>query len=57
MAVKEDKTREVVGIFNRPCESATGWEEMFQVLRKRGVKKIGLMVADGLKYLEKINGS
>jgi transposase-like protein len=25
MAVKEDKTREVMGIFNRPHESATGW--------------------------------
>jgi transposase-like protein len=52
MAVKEDKTREVLGIFNRPSESATGWEEMFRALRERGVKKIGLMVADGIKYLE-----
>jgi putative transposase len=52
MAVKEDKTREVLGIFNRPSESATGWKEMFQVLRERGVKNIGLTVADGLKYLE-----
>ncbi len=52
MAVKEDKTREVLGIFNRPSESATGWEGMFQLLRERGVEKIGLMVADGLKYLE-----
>jgi len=52
MAVKEDKTREVLGIFNRPSESATGWKEMFQALRERGVKDIGLTVADGLRYLE-----
>ena len=52
MAVKEDKTREVLGIFNRPSESATGWGEMFLALQERGVKNIGLLVADGLKYLE-----
>jgi transposase-like protein len=52
MAVKEDKTREVLGIFNRPSESATGWEEMFRTLQERGVEKIGLTVADGIKYLE-----
>jgi transposase-like protein len=52
MAVKEDKTREVLGIFNRPTESATGWKEMFTALYERGVSSIGLVVADGLKYLE-----
>ena len=52
MAVKEDKTREVIGIFNRPSESATGWEEMFQALRERGLEKIGLLVGDGIKSLE-----
>ncbi len=49
MAVKEDKTREVLGIFNRPSESATGWGEMFRALQDRGVRNIGLMVTDGLK--------
>lgn len=52
MAVKEDKTREVLGIFNRPSESATGWEDMFQALRDRGLEKIGLLVGDGIKSLE-----
>ena len=52
MAVKEDKTREVLGIFNRPSESITGWGEMFMSLQKRGVERIGLLVADGLRYLE-----
>ncbi len=52
MAVKEDKTRDVLGIFNRPSESAEGWKEMFMSLQERGVERIGLTVADGIKYLE-----
>jgi transposase-like protein len=52
MGIKEDKTREVLGIFNRPSESATGWGEMLQSLQERGVKKVGLLVADGIRYLE-----
>lgn len=51
LGVKEDKTREVLAIFNRPTESATGWQEMFMELKVRGVEKIGLMVADGLTGL------
>lgn len=52
MAVKEDKTREVLGIFNRPSESAAGWKEMFLALQERGVERIGITVADGIKNLE-----
>jgi putative transposase len=52
MGVKEDKTREVLGIFNRPSESATGWRDMFFTLKERGVQSTGLVVADGLPYLE-----
>lgn len=48
LGVKEDKTREVMGIYNNPTESATGWKEMFEKLRERGVESIGLLVADGL---------
>jgi transposase-like protein len=48
LGVKEDKTREVLGIYNNPTESATGWKEMFEKLRERGVERIGLLVADGL---------
>ena len=35
LAVKEDKTREVQGIFNKPTESALGWGEMLNELRER----------------------
>lgn len=51
LGVKEDKTRDVLGIFNRPTESATGWQEMFAELKARGLEHIGLLVADGLTGL------
>lgn len=56
MAVKEDKTREVLGIYNNPGESASGWGDILTRIRERGVKKIGLIVADGLKGLDSAVG-
>ena len=37
LAVKEDKTREVIGIYNKPTESAHGWGEMLNDIYERGV--------------------
>ena len=54
LAVREDKRREVLGIFNKPTESALGWGEMLTELQGRGVRKIGLVCADGLKGLEDV---
>lgn len=54
LVVKENKTREVLGIFNKPTESALGWGEMLHDLYERGVGKIGFICADGLKELEDI---
>lgn len=50
--MREDERREVLGIFNKPTESALGWGEMLTELQERGVRKIGLVCADGLKVLE-----
>ena len=52
LGVKSDRTREVLAIVNFPTESATGWEEVLRGLQKRGVKRLGLAVADGLSGLE-----
>lgn len=52
LAVKEDKTREVIGIYNKPTESAHGWGEMLNDIYERGVERQGLICADGLKGLE-----
>ena len=54
LAVREDKRREVLRIFNKPTESALGWGEMLTELQERGIRKIGLVCADGLKGLEDV---
>jgi putative transposase len=50
--VREDGKREVLLVENSPTESTTVWGEFFEKLRVRGVEKIDLIVADGLKGLE-----
>lgn len=52
MGVRDDKTREVLGIYNNPGESATGWADVLWRIREIGVDRIGLIVADGLKGLD-----
>lgn len=56
LAVTEEGTREVLGIFNMPQESATGWGDIFDKLKERGVQRVGLMVADGIKGLDTVIG-
>ena len=56
LAVTEEGRREVLGIFNMPTESATGWDSIFQTLKSRGVQRIGLMVADGITGLDTVVG-
>lgn len=39
LGVNEDATREVLGLYNSPIESASGWSNMFDDLRDRGVER------------------
>lgn len=51
--VKNDNTRELLALNINPTESAQEWGEIFDNLKKnRGIKKIDLVVADGLSGLE-----
>lgn len=50
--VREDCKREVLYLSVNPTESASSWAEGFNNLKERGVKKIDLIVADGLPNLE-----
>lgn len=56
LAVTGEGTREVIYIGNMPVESATGWGEIFEALKDRGLKRIGLMVADGIRGLDTVIG-
>jgi len=52
VGVTQERHREVLSIMQLPQESANGWMQLFVDLNKRGVKKMGLMIADGLKGLD-----
>lgn len=56
LAVTEEGTREVIYIGNMPVESAMGWGEIFDSLKDRGLQRVGLMVADGIKGLDTVVG-
>ena len=53
LGLREDYTREVIGIVNFPSESANSWDLVFQLLQQRGLQSIGLIVSDGIKGIDK----
>ncbi len=52
LGLKEDFTREVIGLVNIPTESASGWQSVLEGLKQRGLQEVELIVSDGLKALE-----
>jgi transposase-like protein len=54
LGVKQDYTREVIGIVNIPSESASGWKEVLTSIKQRGVQKIGLIISDNLTGLDTV---
>lgn len=56
LGLKEDYTREVLGIVNIPQESASGWQEVLENVKSRGVQKVGLFVFDELTGLDNVVG-
>ena len=56
LGLKEDHSREVLGIVNIPQESASGWQEVLEDIRSRGVAQVGLFVFDGLTGLDTVVG-
>jgi len=52
LAVKEDRTREVLSIVNHPSEGSTNWKNAFEELKLRGLQTVNLMVSDGLLGIE-----
>ena len=52
MGLNKELKREILGIYSIPQESASGWREVLEDLKNRGLKDTALFVADGLKALE-----
>lgn len=54
LGVKKDMSREIIGIYNQPTESASNWQDMFIDLKKRGLKRCDLMVSDNLSGINSV---
>lgn len=56
LGLKQDYTREILGIVNIPQESASGWSDVLESIKTRGVKQVGLFVFDDLTGLGNVVG-
>lgn len=54
LAVREDRTREVLSVINHPTEGASNWLEIFEELKARGLEEVNLVVSDGLQGIENV---
>lgn len=50
--VREDNKRELVHLSIHPTETPSSWAESIKTIQQRGVKKVDLIIADGLNGLE-----
>ena len=51
LGLKEDHTREILGVVNYPTESSSNWEDVLEDLKSRGLENVGLIVSDDLSGL------
>lgn len=56
MVLRKDLTRDIIAIEHIPTESASGWEQLLLSLKKRGLEKVNLVIADGLSGLDQVIG-
>ena len=54
IGLTEGMQREILAIDNIPSESASGWSQLLNSLKARGLKKTDLVIADGLPGLDQI---
>lgn len=54
MGLKEDGSREMLGVYNNPTEGSGIWRDFFQDLKTRGVETVGLIISDGLNGIENV---
>ena len=54
LALREDFTREVIAITNLPSESSTGWKQVLEGLKERGLESVGLFISDNLPGMDTV---
>ena len=52
MGLKQDMTREILGLYLVPQETAEGWESVFMDLKQRGLERVGMVLCDELSGVE-----
>ena len=52
LGVKKDLSREILGVYNFPGEKESGWNYVFEDIKSRGVKNIGMIIGDGFKGIQ-----
>lgn len=52
LGIDEQGIGEIVDYFLLPTESATGWEEILNQIKERGIKNVEVIIADGLSGLD-----
>ena len=51
IGIKNDLTRDVLGVWNNPTENKDGWEEVVKDIKQRGVTNVLYFAADGFSGL------
>lgn len=54
LGVKEDLSREVIGVYTLPRETATGWRGIMKDLKERGLQNTLCMISDELSGLSDV---
>ena len=54
LGLNRELKREVLGVYNIPIESASGWGFVLDDLQRRGLKHVLMMIADGLTGLKDV---
>ena len=54
MGLTEAMQREILAIESIPSESASGWSQLLESLKNRGLRQTDLVIADGLPGLDQV---
>ena len=54
IGLKKSMKRDIMGVYNIPTESASGWETVINDLKSRGLKRVLMLTADGITGLHNV---
>ena len=54
MGLKEDFSREILGVYNTPTESSSAWREHFQDMKDRGLEEVQMIISDELSGIDNV---